>query len=74
MDRDEHVKLLTHTAAILLQSPDVSLPISSKAAQDAVESAAMIIDESIKVVKDYENTGGLYDDDEAAKDESSIRN
>jgi len=52
---------LTHTAAILLQSPDVSLPISSKAASNAVESAAMIIDESIKVVKDYENTGGLYE-------------
>jgi hypothetical protein len=69
MNRDEHVKLLTQTAAILLQSPDVSLPISSKAAQNAVESAAEIIDESIKVVKDYENTGGLYDDVEESQQE-----
>jgi hypothetical protein len=70
MNRDEHVKLLTQTAAILLQSPDVTLPISAKAAQNAVESAAEIIDESIRVVKDYENTGGLYDDEEEAKDEA----
>jgi hypothetical protein len=59
MNRDEHVKLLTQTAATLLSGSQFPVP---GLVQKAVESAAKIIDESIKVAKSYEETGGLYED------------
>jgi hypothetical protein len=61
MDRDEHVKLLSHTAAILLQSPDVPLPISSQLTQKAVDSAEDIVEAAVKAVKLIEETDGLYE-------------
>jgi hypothetical protein len=59
MERNEHVKLLTQTAATLLQTS--ASPFSRRTIELAVEEACEIVEEAIKAAKSYEETGGLYE-------------
>jgi hypothetical protein len=62
MNRDEHVKLLTQTAATLLQSSDMPLPFCPRAIETAMDTACEIVDAAIKAAVLVEETGGLYQD------------